>query len=114
MDLISRLQGQGHEQIVVGQDPTCGCVGIIAIHDTALGPALGGTRVWACASHDEALTDALRLRGDLLGMPTSPSRVSPVATTTERRSALCATTRTAASWTNFDLTAYIALRPAAA
>ena len=61
MDLISQLQGQGHEQIVVGQDPTCGYVGIIAIHDTTLGPALGGTRVWAYASHDEALTDALRL-----------------------------------------------------
>ena len=41
--------------------PRCGYFGIIAIHDTTLGPALGGTRFWQYASTDEAITDALRL-----------------------------------------------------
>src|SRR6185369_3621457 len=42
-------------------DPASGYRGIIAIHSTVLGPAVGGTRVWNYASDDEALTDALRL-----------------------------------------------------
>jgi leucine dehydrogenase len=51
----------GHEQILLSHDPSCGYLGIIAIHDTTLGPALGGTRFWQYASTDEAITDALRL-----------------------------------------------------
>ena len=61
MDIFDSLRTQGHEQLVIGQDPGCGYFGIIAIHDTTLGPALGGTRVWQYASTTEALTDALRL-----------------------------------------------------
>jgi leucine dehydrogenase len=51
----------GHEQLLLSHDPSCGYYGIIAIHDTTLGPALGGTRFWQYESTDEAITDALRL-----------------------------------------------------
>ena len=51
----------GHEQLVLAHDKSSGYRGIIAIHDTTLGPALGGTRFWNYASDEEAITDALRL-----------------------------------------------------
>lgn len=51
----------GHEQVVFCNDPTTGLQAIIAIHDTTLGPALGGTRMYPYASVDDALEDALRL-----------------------------------------------------
>ncbi|MFB0960919.1 MAG: Glu/Leu/Phe/Val dehydrogenase [Flavobacteriales bacterium] len=50
-----------HEQVVFCQDKSTGLKAIIAIHDTTLGPALGGTRMWNYASEQEALTDVLRL-----------------------------------------------------
>jgi leucine dehydrogenase len=55
------MQTMGHEQVLLSHDPSCGYLGIIAIHDTTLGPALGGTRFWQYSSTDEAITDALRL-----------------------------------------------------
>ncbi|MGY6710421.1 MAG: Glu/Leu/Phe/Val family dehydrogenase [Rhizobiaceae bacterium] len=64
-----------HEQIWLGEDAERGLTAIVAIHDTTLGPALGGTRVWPHENFDAALTDALRLsRGMTLksavaGMP---------------------------------------------
>ena len=51
----------GHEQLVLAHDKSSGYRGIIAIHDTTLGPALGGTRFWHYASDEEAIIDALRL-----------------------------------------------------
>ncbi len=51
----------GHEEIVFGSDPVSGLRTIIAIHSTALGPALGGTRFYPYASEEEALDDVLRL-----------------------------------------------------
>ncbi len=51
----------GHEEIVFGADPVSGLRTIIAIHSTALGPALGGTRFFPYATEDEALDDVLRL-----------------------------------------------------
>lgn len=50
-----------HEQVVFCHDPHSGLRAIIAIHNTARGPALGGCRMWDYASEEEALTDALRL-----------------------------------------------------
>jgi len=50
-----------HENIVFVQDKETGLSAIIAIHDTTLGPALGGCRVWPYKTPSEALTDALRL-----------------------------------------------------
>ena len=61
MDTFAVMQSLGHEQLVLGNDPSCGYVGIIAIHDTTLGPALGGTRFWSYANDEEAIVDALRL-----------------------------------------------------
>ena len=50
-----------HEQIVFCHDKASGLKAIIAIHNTALGPALGGTRMWNYKSDAEALNDVLRL-----------------------------------------------------
>jgi leucine dehydrogenase len=61
MDILASMQMLGHEQVLISHDPSCGYFGIIAIHDTTLGPALGGTRFWQYGSTDEAITDALRL-----------------------------------------------------
>ncbi|HKH82321.1 MAG TPA: Glu/Leu/Phe/Val dehydrogenase [Gemmatimonadales bacterium] len=61
IDIFADMQTMGHEQILLSHDPSCGYFGIIAIHDTTLGPALGGTRFWQYAGTDEAITDALRL-----------------------------------------------------
>jgi leucine dehydrogenase len=61
IDVFHQMETMGHEQVLLSHDPSCGYFGIIAIHDTTLGPALGGTRFWHYASADEAITDALRL-----------------------------------------------------
>lgn len=50
-----------HEQVVFCHDKDIGLKAIIAIHNTALGPALGGTRMWNYKTEDEALVDVLRL-----------------------------------------------------
>ena len=51
----------GHEQVVLCQDRASGLKAVIAIHNTALGPALGGTRFYPYASEEEAVADALNL-----------------------------------------------------
>ncbi|HEU5218671.1 MAG TPA: Glu/Leu/Phe/Val dehydrogenase dimerization domain-containing protein [Gemmatimonadales bacterium] len=61
MDVLGEMRHWRHEQVVFCHEPSCGYLGIIAIHDTTLGPALGGTRFWNYASTEEAVTDALRL-----------------------------------------------------
>ena len=61
MELFDRLAEMGHEEVLVASDPTCGYRGIVAVHSTALGPALGGTRFWQYDSDEAAVTDALRL-----------------------------------------------------
>ncbi len=59
--IFDRLAGMGHEQVALCSDPAAGYRGIIAIHSTVLGPALGGTRFWTYASDEDAVEDALRL-----------------------------------------------------
>jgi len=51
----------GHEQVLFCNDSATGLKAIIAIHNTVLGPALGGTRMWAYSNEMEALNDVLRL-----------------------------------------------------
>src|SRR6056300_1115895 len=51
----------GHEQVVFCQDAETGLKAIIGIHNTVLGPALGGTRMWSYNNEWEALNDVLRL-----------------------------------------------------
>ncbi len=59
--VLEQMQQMDHEQVVFCQDPHTGLNAIIAIHNTTLGPSLGGTRLWNYNSHEEALVDALRL-----------------------------------------------------
>jgi valine dehydrogenase (NAD+) len=53
--------GSEHEQVVFANDPATGLKAIVAIHSTALGPALGGTRFYPYASTDDAIEDVLNL-----------------------------------------------------
>jgi leucine dehydrogenase len=59
--IFSQLEAYGHKKVVFCSDPDTGLKAIIAIHDTTLGPALGGTRMWAYKSEADALHDVLRL-----------------------------------------------------
>jgi leucine dehydrogenase len=61
MHYFEKIAEMGHEQVVFCHDKASGYRGIIAIHDTTLGPALGGCRFWNYASEDAAIVDALRL-----------------------------------------------------
>lgn len=61
MQTLEKMYSMGHEEVVFFQDKTCGLKAIVAIHDTTLGPALGGTRLWPYATEEEALIDVLRL-----------------------------------------------------
>ncbi|GAA0467938.1 Glu/Leu/Phe/Val dehydrogenase dimerization domain-containing protein [Streptomyces olivaceiscleroticus] len=58
---LFRSDQGGHEQVVLCQDSASGLKAVIALHNTALGPALGGTRFHPYASEDEAVLDALNL-----------------------------------------------------
>ncbi|MGW6294572.1 Leu/Phe/Val dehydrogenase [Streptomyces sp. NPDC055058] len=58
---LFRSDQGGHEQVVLCQDRASGLKAVIAIHSTALGPALGGTRFYPYASEEEAVADALNL-----------------------------------------------------
>ena len=61
MGVFDAVARDGHEQIVHGYDPVSGLRAIIAIHSTALGPALGGTRFFPYETEPDALNDVLRL-----------------------------------------------------
>ncbi|MEH7385558.1 branched-chain amino acid dehydrogenase [Bacillus sp. JJ1521] len=61
MEIFSYMEKFDYEQLVFCQDKQSGLKAIIAIHDTTLGPALGGTRMWTYASEEAAIEDALRL-----------------------------------------------------
>lgn len=61
MKLFDTIAEMGHEQLVICNDTSADYRGIIAIHSTTLGPALGGTRFWQYATDEEAIVDALRL-----------------------------------------------------
>ncbi|KYG29080.1 Glu/Leu/Phe/Val family dehydrogenase [Alkalihalobacillus trypoxylicola] len=61
MKLFEEMEQYDYEQVVVCQDKTSGLKAIIAIHDTTLGPALGGTRMWMYENEEAAFQDALRL-----------------------------------------------------
>lgn len=61
MNIFDYLKEYDYEQVVFCQDKHSGLKAIIGIHDTTLGPALGGTRIWDYESEEEALIDVLRL-----------------------------------------------------
>ncbi|AWV07567.1 Glu/Leu/Phe/Val dehydrogenase dimerization domain-containing protein [Marilutibacter maris] len=59
--IFETLESYGHEQVVFCHNQDAGLKAIIAIHNTVLGPALGGTRMWPYKTEQEALNDVLRL-----------------------------------------------------
>jgi leucine dehydrogenase len=61
MSIFDSLNQFDHEQIVFCSDKSVGLKAIIAVHNTVLGPALGGTRMWMYKTDEDALKDALRL-----------------------------------------------------
>ncbi len=61
MSVFESTQEMGHEQVVFNYDETTGLKAIVAIHDTTLGPALGGCRFYDYANEEDAINDVLRL-----------------------------------------------------
>ncbi|MCM3738785.1 leucine dehydrogenase [Oceanobacillus luteolus] len=61
MEIFNVMGKYDYEQLILCQDKASGLKAIIAIHDTTLGPALGGTRMWTYDSEEAAIEDALRL-----------------------------------------------------
>src|SRR5215472_17684139 len=72
---IREITVPGYERVVCGTDEAAGYQGIVVVHNTALGPAVGGTRYWSYKTEDEAMTDVLRLargmtyKNALAGLP---------------------------------------------
>lgn len=72
---IKETSVPGYERVVWGTDEAAGYQGIVVVHSTALGPAVGGTRYWSYKTEDEAMTDGLRLargmtyKNALAGLP---------------------------------------------
>lgn len=75
MTVFSQAEFNNHEQVVFCHDQASGLKAIIAVHDTTLGPAVGGCRLWNYQSDEEALVDVLRLskgmtyKNALAGLP---------------------------------------------
>ena len=75
MKVFESLAKHNHEEIVFCHDKDAGLRAIIAIHDTTLGPSLGGARMWPYKTEEEALQDVLRLsrgmtyKSALAGLP---------------------------------------------
>ena len=74
-ELDARARGGDHERVALCEDEGSGYRAVVAVHSTALGPALGGTRLWSYESVGEAVADALRLargmtyKNALAGLP---------------------------------------------
>ena len=58
---VTDIRTDGYERIVRARDPESGLHALISVHDTTLGPALGGLRMWNYKSEEEALFDVNRL-----------------------------------------------------
>ena len=75
MELLEYMERYEYEQLVLCHEPSVGLKAFIAIHDTTLGPACGGVRIWPHASEEDAITDVLRLaramtyKSALAGLP---------------------------------------------
>jgi leucine dehydrogenase len=75
MEFFQQLSAHDYEQVIAFNNNATGLRGFLAFHDTTLGPALGGVRIWRYASDADALTDALRLsrgmtyKASLAGLP---------------------------------------------
>ena len=61
MQISKEIKQSTHEKVIYFHDPSSNLKAIIAVHNTTLGPALGGTRMWAYNNEQDALQDVLRL-----------------------------------------------------
>ncbi|WP_114748999.1 Glu/Leu/Phe/Val dehydrogenase dimerization domain-containing protein [Pleomorphovibrio marinus] len=61
LSIYGQISGLGHEQLVICYDEPTGLKAIIGIHNTVLGPGLGGTRMWPYSNEQDAIKDVLRL-----------------------------------------------------
>ena len=61
MAVFNRVEFDNHEQVVFCSDEESGLKAIIAVHNTNLGPAVGGCRMWDYANDEDAVYDVLRL-----------------------------------------------------
>lgn len=61
MDVFSSPAFDDHEQVILFHDRDTDLKAIVALHDTTLGPAVGGCRMWPYATEGDAVTDVLRL-----------------------------------------------------
>ncbi len=61
MEVFREIEARGVEQVVFWSEPAVGYRGIIAVHDTTLGPGMGGTRFWDYATDEDALRDVVLL-----------------------------------------------------
>jgi leucine dehydrogenase len=61
LELFKRLKVDSHEQIMFFREQVSQLRAIVAIHDTTLGPAIGGVRMWEYPDEERAVEDALRL-----------------------------------------------------
>ena len=92
--IFENLQDYGCEEIAFFYDKETGLKSIIAIHDTTLGPAWGGTRLWNYNSEEEALTDVLRLargmtrKASISGIDVGGGKAVIIATAEQKTEAL--------------------------
>ena len=70
---FEHLSKYGHEQLIFCQNRDVGLKAIVAIHDTTLGPALGGTRMWPYQTEEDAILDAVL---DMLSESSARGRMS--------------------------------------
>jgi leucine dehydrogenase len=61
LDLFNKLKAGSHEQLLFFREQASNLRAIVAIHDTTLGPAIGGVRMWPYETEEEAVEDALKL-----------------------------------------------------
>ena len=61
MKIFDYMEQYGYEELALYTDEAAGLRALICIHDTTLGPACGGTRMWPFATEEEAILDVLRL-----------------------------------------------------
>jgi leucine dehydrogenase len=61
LDLFEKLKSSSHEQMIFFREQVSGLRAILAIHDTTLGPAIGGVRMWSYGDESAAVDDALKL-----------------------------------------------------
>jgi leucine dehydrogenase len=93
--VLASMEEHDHEEVLFCHDRATGLRAIIAVHDTTLGPSLGGTRMWVYADERDALRDVLRLsrgmtyKSALAGLDPAVGKLSSSAMPASRRTRPC-------------------------